>query len=421
MAASITATHSQQTNRNALFVLSLLFFMWGFITALNDILIPYLKGMFALSYLQAMAVNFCFFGAYAVVSYPAGNFVKYVGYRKGIVFGLAIAALGCLIFYPAAEMREYSLFLLGLFVLASGITLLQVAANPFVTAIGTAETASSRLNLTQAFNSLGTTIAPIFGSVLILSVMITASPNDAELTAAELSARHAQEASSVQFPYLLLTLVLVLLSVVFAKWVKLPEIKQATEAEVTSSQPAWHYKHLTLGAIGIFVYVGGEVSIGSFLVNFLGESNIASMPEHEAAKYVSIFWGGAMIGRFIGSALMLKMRANLLLAINATMVVLLLAVVMLADGAIAMWAVLAIGFFNSIMFPTIFSLAIAHLGAATSNGSGILCVAIVGGALVPLIQGALADTIGIQLAFIVPLVCYLYIIFYGLKGYKPQL
>ncbi|QIR14699.1 sugar MFS transporter [Shewanella aestuarii] len=401
--------------RFALVSLTSLFFMWGFITCLNDILIPHLKSVFSLSYTEAMLIQFCFFGAYFLVSLPAGSLVKKLGYQKGIVTGLSIASLGCLLFYPAADYAVYGLFLGALFVLASGITILQVAANPYVNALGSAETASSRLNLTQAFNALGTTVAPFFGAVLILSV---ASGATAELT-------HAQaEAAVVKMPYLLLAGMLALLALIFSK-LSLPKIVEHSEPADVNGKVSHKGKtsatqsvHLVLGAVGIFVYVGAEVSIGSFLVNFLGEEHIVGLQEADAAKYITYYWGGAMVGRFIGSAIMQKVSAGTVLAFNAFMAAVLVMVAMNTAGAIAMWSILAVGLFNSIMFPTIFSLALRDLGPHTSQGSGILCLAIVGGAILPLLQGVLADSMGLQPSFILAVVCYAFILFYGAKGSK---
>lgn len=404
---------SQGSYRFALVSLTSLFFIWGFITCLNDILIPHLKAVFSLSYTEAMLIQFCFFGAYFLVSIPAGKLVKRLGYQKGIVTGLVIASLGCALFYPAAEFATYGLFLGALFVLASGITLLQVAANPYVNAMGSSETASSRLNLTQAFNALGTTVAPFFGAVLILSVASSAA---SELV-------HAQaEAEVVKLPYLLLSGMLATLALVFAK-LKLPKIEthiadDTGQISYKGKTSALQSTHLVLGAVGIFVYVGAEVSIGSFLVNFLGESHIAGLKEADAAHYIAYYWGGAMIGRFIGSVVMQKVEAGKVLAFNALMAALLIAVAMTSTGSVAMWAILAVGLFNSIMFPTIFSLALRDLGPHTSQGSGILCLAIVGGAILPLLQGVTADAIGIQQAFFLPIICYGFILFYGIKGSK---
>ncbi len=394
----------------ALTSLTSLFFMWGFITCLNDILIPHLKGVFDLSYSQAMLVQFCFFGAYFIVSLPGGAIVKKLGYQKGIVLGLIIAAIGCLGFYPAASMHSYPVFLFALFVLASGITLLQVSANPYVSMLGDAKTASSRLTMTQAFNSLGTTVAPFFGALLIL-----------DQAAASLSAQGAAEA--VQMPYVFLAAMLLGLAAIFA-WIKLPNLsvteddKQDDTKEASGS--AWQHSHLVLGAVGIFVYVGAEVSIGSFLVSFFAEPNIAGLEESEAAKYIAYYWGGAMVGRFIGAAVMQKIEAGKALFFVSVVAVLLVLVTILTTGNIAMTAILLVGLCNSIMFPTIFSLAINGLGKHTSQGSGILCLAIVGGAIVPLIQGVLADSIGIQLSFFLPIFCYLFIAYYGLVGSKVK-
>ncbi|MBA6363162.1 sugar MFS transporter [Colwellia sp. BRX8-8] len=378
--------------------------MWGFITCLNDILIPHLKAIFSLSYAQSMLVQFCFFGAYFLVSLPAGWFVEKMGYQKGIVVGLVIAALGCLMFYPAASLHSYPVFLAALFVLASGITVLQVSANPYVTLLGKKETASSRLTMTQAFNSLGTTIAPYFGALLILN----------EVT----DSMSANSAESVQLPYLGLMAALLVLAAIFA-FLKLPHIESAEVVDGEKIEgSAWQYRHLVLGAIGIFVYVGAEVSIGSFLVSFLGETDIAGLEETQAAKYLTYYWGGAMVGRFIGAAVMQKIDAGKTLAFNALCSVVLIAITILSSGTIAMWAILLVGLFNSIMFPTIFSLALSGLKKHTSQGAGILCLAIVGGAIVPVLQGLLADSVSVQFAFILPLFCYVYIVFYGLKGSK---
>lgn len=400
-----------------LVALTSLFFLWGFITCLNDILIPHLKNVFQLNYTQTMLIQLCFFGAYFIVSLPAGALVKRITYKWGIVVGLLISAVGCALFIPAASFRVYGLFLGALFVLASGVTILQVAANPYVTVLGKPETASSRLTLTQAFNSLGTTIAPIFGAFLILSSATAAVSN---ATPEQIDALHMAEASAVKFPYLLLAGAFLVLAAVFAA-LKLPTVEEEdVEHTGEASGSAWSYRHLVLGAVGIFVYVGAEVSIGSFLVNFMADPAIAGMPEQTAAHYVSYFWGGAMVGRFIGSVVMRYVDAGKTLTANATIAALLLLVTVLTTGHVAMWCVLAIGFFNSIMFPTIFSLALKGLGHHTSQGSGILCLAIVGGALLPLVQGGLADTVGVHMAFLMPIICYLYIAFYGVIGSRPK-
>lgn len=401
----------QKTNYTfALTSLTTLFFMWGFITCLNDILIPHLKNVFALNYTQAMLIQFCFFGAYFIVSLPAGRLVKHIGYKRGIVFGLTIAALGCALFYPAAALQRYELFLAALFVLASGITLLQVAANPYVTALGKKETAASRLNMTQAFNALGTTVAPYLGALLILSGVVADASKMTDV-------QRLAEAQAVQFPYIMLSVALLVLAIIFSA-LKLPTIdaiEQSPPAQQTEDS-AWQHSHLVLGALAIFVYVGAEVSIGSFLINFLGEEHIMGFSESQAAKYIGWYWGGAMVGRFAGAIVMQKVAAGKVLAFNATLATVLILIAVFAQGSLAMWAILLVGLCNSIMFPTIFSLGLAQLGHLTSQGSGILCLAIVGGALIPLLQGVLADSIGVQLAFILPSLCYLYIAYYGLKG-----
>ncbi|CAM3997419.1 sugar MFS transporter [Pseudoalteromonas byunsanensis] len=407
------AEHAHNTNHMfALSALTTLFFMWGFITCLNDILIPYLKAMFSLTYTQAMLIQFCFFGAYFVVSLPAGKLISKLGFQRGIVLGLVIAAIGCALFYPAAALRQYNLFLGALFVLASGITILQVSANPFVSILGDAKTASSRLTMTQAFNSLGTTVAPAFGSMLILSAGVVSQGTQTD-------------ASGVQFSYLLLCAMLIVLAILFS-FLKLPVIDQKnTEHSAASVTPntlfsVLHHKHLTLGAIGLFLYVGGEVAIGSFLINYIGLENIAALEEAHAAHLITYYWGGAMVGRFIGAAVMQKINASNVLVFNALAGMCLVTFAILGDGKMAMWSLLLVGLCNSIMFPTIFSLAIQSLKSQTAQGSGLLCLAIVGGAIVPLLQGMLADSIGLQASFVLPALCFVYIAFYGMFGTTPK-
>jgi len=353
-----------------------------------------------LNYTQSMLIQFMFFGAYFIMSMPAGAIVSKIGFKRGIVVGLTVTGIGALFFYPAAVFISYPVFLFAFFVLASGITILQVAANPFVTILGSPEGAASRLNLTQAFNSLGTTIAPLFGTYMILD-------NDFQTI--------ADEAQSVQGPYIGIALTLFLIAVVFA-YAKLPKIQE--KAGVVLAGGAWGVPYLVLGAVGIFVYVGAEVSIGSFLVNYLGLENIANMPESSAGNYVAFYWGGAMVGRFLGSAVQQKVAPNKVLVFNALFAIALVLITMLTTGHVAMWSVLLIGLFNSIMFPTIFSLAIRNLGNYTAQGSGILIMAIVGGAILPVLMGYFADTIGIQKAFFMAAICYAYIAWYGWKGYS---
>lgn len=422
-------TKSNGSNKNylpELTILTSLFFMWGFLTCLNDILIPHLKNVFSLNYTESMLVQFTFFLAYFLVSLPSGKLVEKVGYKKGIVLGLLIAGVGTLIFYPAAGLRSYPVFLLAFFILAAGITLLQVAANPYVTILGKPETASSRLNLTQAFNSLGTTVAPYFGSLLILSTAVKTSDEMAKMAPAQVEIYKATEAAAVQLPYLGLAAVLIILSAVFA-YIKLPQIEAGSvESDDGLKQSyddlhpsAWGYKHLILGAVGIFVYVGAEVAIGSFLVNYFVTLD-KTLAEVDAGKLVSFYWGGAMVGRFIGSAIQRKINPGQVLGFNAVAASILVVISMLTDGQIAIWSILLVGLFNSIMFPTIFSLAIKGLGKHTGQASGILCMAIVGGALIPVIQGFIADSIGIHHAFILPVLCYGFIAYYGIRGSIPS-
>ncbi|MFC4311383.1 sugar MFS transporter [Steroidobacter flavus] len=394
----------------ALVVLTSLFFMWGFITSLNDILIPHLKAIFTLSYVQAMLIQFSFFGAYFVMSVPSGYLVERLGYRRGIIIGLSTAGIACLGFYPAASMQSYPLFLAALFVLASGITLLQVAANPYVTILGPSETAASRLNLTQAFNSLGTTVGPFLGSMFILSASVSAGA----------AVDTAKEIQTVQGPYLVLAGLLFLIAIVFSQF-KLPVVK-GTDATTAAGDDhnvpsVWKHSHLVLGAVAIFTYVGAEVAIGSLLVNFMSQPDVGGLSEKTAGGYLSLYWGGAMVGRFIGAVVLRKIKPGHVLAFNAACAIALLLIAMSLSGKVAMWAVLAIGLFNSIMFPTIFTLGLAKLGRHTGEGSGVLCMAIVGGAIVPVIQGYFADTVGLLSSFFVPAICYAYIVFYGLKGH----
>jgi MFS transporter, FHS family, L-fucose permease len=421
--------HTSNTNYAfAQTILTSLFFMWGFLTCLNDILIPHLKAVFDLNYTQVMMTQFCFFFAYFIVSLPSGKIVEKIGYQRGIVVGLLIAGLGTLLFYPAAGMRSYTLFLVALFVLAAGITILQVSANPYVTILGKPEYASSRLNLTQAFNSLGTTIAPYLGSLFILSVAVKSAAVLKILSPVQLDAYKQSEAASVQNPYLILSVVLLVIAGVFSI-IKLPkvsggviegnEIEKPVEEVTTKS--AWSHRHLVLGAIGIFTYVGAEVSIGSFLVNYLGQPYVAGLREADAGKFVSFYWGGAMLGRFLGAWIQRYIKPGKVLAFNAFIAGILVVTTMLSSGQAAMWSVLAVGLFNSIMFPTIFSLALNGLGKHTGQGSGILCMAIVGGAIIPVLQGIIADQIGIHHAFILPVLCYIFIAYYGIIGYKPRL
>jgi len=401
-------------------VVTSLFFMWGFLTCLNDILVPHLKSIFELSYTQVMLIQFAFFGAYFVFSIPSAKVIDWIGYQRSMVAGLLTMGVGAFLFVPAALVPSYPLFLLALIVLAAGITCLQVAANPYVTVLGKPETASSRLNLTQAFNSLGTFLAPFFGGLLILSAAPKAADEIRALAPDALQAYRLHEAASVKAPYVGLGIALVLLAVVIGSF-KLPKIPHAQhQIGEKVNDSIWNHRNLIFGAIGIFVYVGAEVSIGSFLVNYFSQPDIGGFTEKTAAGFVAFYWGGAMVGRFIGSGLLQKMKTGHLLGICAVCAAALVTVSMLTSGHFAMWSIILVGLFNSIMFPSIFTLGVAELGPLTGDGSGIMIMAIVGGALIPLAQGAIADRIGIHHAFFLPVICYLYILFFALSGSKPN-
>jgi FHS family L-fucose permease-like MFS transporter len=403
----------------ALTVVTSLFFMWGFVTVLNDVLVPHLKAIFSLNYAQASLIQFAFFLAYFIFSIPSAKLIDWVGYKKTMVVGVIVMGIGALLFIPAAMAPSYPLFLGALMVLAGGITALQVAANPYVAVLGPPETASSRLNLSQAFNSLGTAIAPYLGGHIILSATRQSADAVSQMSAEALQAYRVQEASTVKTPYLMIGLALIALGVVIAMF-KLPPMPGAEKHGKIEGESVWKHKHLVLGALGIFVYVGAEVSIGSFLINYFSQPNIGNMLEVEAAKYVSFYWGGAMVGRFLGSAILQKVRTGTVLGIAAFVASLLVITSILSVGQVAMWSIILVGFFNSVMFPSIFTLGIAELGPLTGDGSGLLIMAIVGGALIPYGQGWLADRIGLHHAFILPAICYLYIVYYAFKGSKPK-
>lgn len=401
------------TNKNnyqtAFFFLVSLFFMWAFLTALNDILVPYVKELFDFGYTEAALVQFCFFGAFFLMGYPASVVLDRFGYKTGIVIGLSLMGIGALLFYPASVVVYYPLFLGALFVLATGVTMLQVAANPYVAVLGAPETAASRLNLAQGVNSIAKVLAPLFGSALILSG-IEGLPQE-------------QQAEAVQMPYVGLAVALFALAGVFA-FINLPNIrdldsvKESNKVNVAGKNSIFDFPYLLLGAVAIFMYVGAEVTIASFMVSFLGEENIAGLNSESASKYLSFYWGGLMVGRFIGAAVLQKMKSHTLLAIMAVAAILFLLTGVTMSGWVAGWAIILIGFCNSIMWSNIFTLAIDGLGKFTSKGSGLLVMAIVGGAIVPLIHGFLADRIGLQTSYLVAIVCYLYILFYAMKGYQ---
>lgn len=426
---------TKQGYKKAFIVITSLFFMWGLITVLVDSLIPRLKEIFEIDNTQAVLVQFAFFGAYGLLSIPAGNLLHRIGYKKGIMLGLGIMGLGSLLFLPAASMRLFSLFMFGYFILAAGMVILQVAANPYVTALGDERTASSRLNLSQAFNSLGTTIAPILGAIFILSDDIKSSEEIKALNDSAKEIYFSAEAAAVQMPFLILAIsLLVLAGVVFRA--KLPQLLN-TAIQSNYGQALKHTR-LSFGAIGIFFYVGAEVTIGSFLVNYFLDmeladvirnnsfmSSIASLLHGDDLTLIDdkgivgsfnvLYWGGAMVGRFAGSYLTKVYQPQKVLSFFAVAAIFLIVLSMSTDGLVALWAVLAVGLFNSIMFPTIFSLAIEGLGELKPQGSGLLCTAIVGGAFVPLLFGYLSVEAGFKVAFISTILCYAYIFFYSKK------
>ncbi|MGP1717772.1 MAG: sugar MFS transporter [Methylophilus sp.] len=382
--------------KKALTSLTILFFMMGFITCLNDILVPYLKAIFSLSYSQAALVQFCFFAAYGLTSIPFSKLIERVGYQKGMVIGFALAALGCLLFYPAVILHTYPLFLGALFVLASGIVLLQVAANPCVSVIGPKETASSRLTMAQAFNSLGTFIAPLFGAYFILSAMTNSS--------------HAE---GVVYPYFFIAFVLIIIALVLSR-INLTGL-ESTTADESGWLEVLKEKGLLLGVIGIFAYVGAEVAIGSFLVNYV--MDISQVTETQAAPLVAFYWGGAMVGRFLGIFTLKAFAPARVLMTHALLAVILILISMQTSGTLAIGSMVLVGLCNSIMFPTIFTLGIKGLKAGQEKkGSGLLATAILGGAIVPLLTGLLADRLGLHHAFILPVICYVYIAWLGFKN-----
>lgn len=408
---------SSSTNRVALSVVTTLFFMWGFITVLNDVLVPHLKSIFDLSYTRVMLIQFAFFTAYFIFAQPWAKVVDTLGYKMTMVLGLVTMGIGAFLFIPAASVPSFPLFLGALMILAAGMTALQVAANPYIAVLGPPETASSRLNLAQAFNSLGTTIGPYLGGMFILTAAPKAMEVVRQMSVEARQAYSIQEASSVKLPYMVLGIALFAMAVAMAMF-KLPPMPGA-ERHGKTNDSIWRHRHLILGALGIFVYVGAEVSIGSFLINYINQPDIGNITIFAAARYVSYYWLGAMIGRFLGSAVMQKVRASTVLGLAAMAAFLLVCFSMLTFGQFAMWSIILVGLFNSVMFPTIFTLGIAELGPLTGDGSGLLIMAILGGALIPPAQGWIADHVGIHHAFILPAICYLYIVYYAFRGSKP--
>lgn len=417
-AAITTPAGSTQSYGKALSVLASLFFMWGFITVINNTLLPHLRSVFELSYTQTTLIESVWFIAYAVASMPSAFLIERVGYKKAIIIGLGIMAVGALGMVPAARLPSYEITLIALFVIACGIALLQVAANPYVAVIGPAETSESRLTLVQAFNSMGTFFAPYFGGYLILSR--TVSGTTMEGTAISLEQRMA-DAQAVQLPYILVAIVLVVLAVVIAK-AKLPELGTDTRranAEERKHLSLWSHRNLVFGIPAIFIYLIAEIGVANLFINFVSQPSIGNMTQATAANYLILMWGGMMVGRFAGSFLMRSIPADKVLAAFAIAAFVVMIGAATLHGPIAMWALILVGLCHSIMFPTIFALGIKGLGPLTEEGSGLLITAIAGGALV-VVQGWLADRYGLQNSFFLTAACELYVVFYALWGSKPR-
>ena len=409
------------TNYSAMAMVTTLFFVWGFCTVINDSVIPHLQTIFGLSYLQASLIQLAFFGSYFFFAQPAGWLIERVGYQRTMVSGLLTMGVGALLFVPAATLAAYPLFLGAEVVLAAGVTVLQVAANPYVTILGPPETASSRLNLTQAFNTLGDTIAPYVGGILILGVTEAATSGATPLHGAALSASRIHQAASIKLPFIVIACAVIVLALAVALY-KFPRLEVTRDFRPASlkvkQDSVWNHPHLYLGAVGIFIYCGAEVSIGSFLAKYLADPQIGHMTLQTGAKLVSFFWGGMMVGRFLGSAVMQRVAANKLLAWRGLGAILMVLLSLLGSGYFAVVTILCVGIFNSIMFPTIFTLAVAELGPLTGRGSGLLVQSIVGAAIIPVSMGWLADRFGIHHSLLLPLLCYLFIIYYGWRGYR---
>jgi FHS family L-fucose permease-like MFS transporter len=433
--------NQQKSYTSSFILLTVLFFLWGFITVLVDSLIPRLRELFTLTYFQAGLVQFAFFGAYFLLSIPASYILSKIGYKKGIILGLLTMATGCLLFYPAASYRVFGIFMLAYFILAGGMTILQVAANPFVAVLGSEAGASSRLNLSQAFNSLGTAIAPAVGALFILSDTIKTKDEIAALSETAKETYLASEASAVQTPFLGLALFIGLIALIFL-FAKLPTLMSETSTGTYSQ--ALKNKNLMFGVLGIFFYVGAEVAIGSYLVNYFLDMNLVIVIKENGLMksiaegilnsgitdsdnkaivgvFVTFYWSGAMIGRFVGSYLTKIMKPGKVLGIFATCAILLILISISTTGLISMWSILAVGLFNSIMFPTIFTISIDGLGELKPKASGLLCTAIVGGAIIPPVYGFFTDLVGFKTALVFIIACYAYILFFGYRNFKTKI
>ncbi len=425
--------NQQKSYRSAFIVITTLFFLWGFITVLVDSLIPRLRDVFELSYFQAGLVQFAFFGAFFILSIPSGFILSKIGYKRGIILGLSAMALGCILFYPAASFRNFGIFLFGYFTLAGGITILQVAANPYVALLGSEDGASSRLNLSQAFNSLGTAIAPLIGASFLLSDTIKTSEEIVAMDEVSRNAYFISEATTVQIPFLLIAAFIGLL-VIFFLFTKLPKLMHDSPHDGYGK--LLKNKLVRMGVYSIFLYVGAEVAIGSYLVNYFLDMNLVSIISENntmsslvkfllnselseldgkaiVGAFVVFYWSGAMVGRFIGAYLTKVIAPTKVLSIFAVLAITMLIISFSTQGLTAMWSILAVGLFNSIMFPTIFTLTIDGLGDLKPQASGLLCTAIVGGAIIPPLYGYFTDEVGFKIALLLLIACYGYIVFFG--------
>ena len=411
-------TGTANSYRSALTLLASLFFMWGFLSTLNGVLLPHLRSVFDLNYLQTTLIETVWFIAYFVASIPAAKLIERIGYKRSIVTGLIVMAAGSVALVPASAVPSYAMVLASLFVIASGIALLQVAANPYVSVVGTPETAPARLNLVQAFNSMGTTLAPLFGAYLIFGRSISGTAGHGVKLTME---QRIADAQSVQLPYLLIAAVLVLLALVIAKF-KLPDMGEATRrvaAEERERLSLWHHRPLVIGALAIFFYLLAEIGVGNLFVSFVSSPEIGNLTHQQASNYLFLLWGGMMVGRFAGSLLMQRIAAETVLAVFSIGAFVVMMIVVLGSGSLAMWALISVGLFHSIMFPTIFTLGIRGLGPLTEEGSGLLIMAIAGGGLV-FVQGWLADRYGLQTSFLLTAACELYVLFYALWGCRDR-
>ena len=407
----------RQSYTAALTVLTGVFFIWGFATVLNDTLVPHFKSAFGLDYSQSLLVQLAFYLGYLVIGLPAAKVLERTGYKLAVVLGLIGMAASAAAFVPAAILESYDMFLVALFLLAGSITLLQVAANPYVAVIGSPQTASSRLNLVQAFNSLGTTLAPLFGAYLIFGRSASGTVHGSVALTAQ---QRAADIHTVELPYVMIAVVLLALALLVWR-VRLPDLgketRRAARAE-RSKHSLWRHRNLVFGVPSIVLYMICEIGIGSTLVNFISRPEIGGMTHEQAGKYTVLYWGGAMTGRFVGAWLLRWIPAGRLLAVVSIGALTLAGIAITSSGHLAMWCLIAVGLCHSIMFPTIFTLGIRGLGPLTEEGSGLLIMAIAGGALAEL-QGKLADHIGLQLSYLLPWACYLFILFYAVWGCRP--